>query len=269
MRHHIFVNEIHAYTPRERFGLLIIKKTSLQISYKIPALFLLEIIFLLSITGCVSVPRDSNIGINDNIGQLEMLQHGDVIVVYGENAPRREENLSDYFSCFCMQSYGNRDVASSLITFILKLNPQPGLFAVKNLSDVQKDNMTTIYNSTECVENSILCKLGISNDKVLSDHLRYAIHVKEEFQPKLHLPLYAFPIGIASCSHKTVLEAEIFDLKSDKHIGSFTVSAEGEITVAAYFFHVAIDCDTQRDAINKLARDIVTKFTGLSPLQED
>jgi hypothetical protein len=91
--------------------------------------------------------------------------------------------------------------------------------------------------------------------------------VREEFQSKLHLPLYAWPFGIASCGHKTVLKADVWELKTNHYAGTLTVSAEGEETVAAYMVHVAVERDTQKDATEKLARELVKRLTGLKPLE--
>jgi hypothetical protein len=206
---------------------------------------------------------------DDNLQSLEPLQPGDVLVVGGESAPRREKAFTDYFSAFCLQGYGKRDIVPYLIVTILKVNPQPGMFAVKRLQDVKEDLSTTIEDGPDCVEGPVLCKLGLTRAKILSDHLRYAVYVREEFQPELHLPLYAAPFGIASCSHKTILKADVWELRTDRYTGSFTVSAEGELTVAAYLFHLSVERDTQKDATEKLAREIVERITGVKPLEVD
>jgi hypothetical protein len=245
------------------------KKIYLQIVYETACWLAFLMATLTLLTGCVSIPLSSNTTVNDKLQSLETLQPGDVLVVYGENAPRPKEAFTDYFSAFCLRAYGNRNTIAYLIATILKVNPQPGRFAVKHLDDVKQDLPRVIEDGPDCVEGSILCKLGLPKAKVSADHLRYAIHVREEFQPKLHVPLYAAPFGIASCSHKTVIEADVWELSTDKYIGSFTVSAEGELTVAAWLFHLAVVRDTQNDATKKLAREIVERFTGLKPLEVD
>ncbi len=44
-------------------------------------------------------------------------------------------------------------------------------------------------------------------------------------------------------------------------------AAGGEYTVAAYVFHVIVSPDTQRDAAERLAREIVARLAGLKPLE--
>jgi hypothetical protein len=93
------------------------------------------------------------------------------------------------------------------------------------------------------------------------------MHVKENFEAQIHLPLYASPFGIASCSNKTVLEVTVWDLSAEKFIGSFAVSAEGEYTLLAYLFHVVVSRNTLKDATERLAQEIVERLTGLKPLE--
>jgi hypothetical protein len=89
--------------------------------------------------------------------------------------------------------------------------------------------------------------------------------VKESFEAAVHAPLYVSPFGVASCSNKTVLEAGVWDLPAERFLGSFTITAEGEYTVVAYILHLVVSPDTQKDAMEKLAREIVTRLTGLKP----
>ena len=81
------------------------------------------------------------------------------------------------------------------------------------------------------------------------------------------VPLYVSPFGVASCSNRTVLEARVWDLPAERFLGSFTVTAEGEYTVVAYMLHMVVSPDTQKDAMEKLARQIVTRLAGLTPLE--
>ena len=45
-------------------------------------------------------------------------------------------------------------------------------------------------------------------------------------------------------------------------------AAGGEYTVAAYVFHVIVSPDTQRDAAERLAREVVARLAGLQPLKD-
>jgi hypothetical protein len=119
----------------------------------------------------------------------------------------------------------------------------------------------------EARPDSILARLDLTKEVVSRDHLRYVVNVKESFEASIHAPLYVSPFGVASCSNKTVLEAGVWDLPDEQFLGSFTVTAEGEYTVAAYVFHVIVFPDTQRDAAERLAREIVERLTGLKPLE--
>ena len=111
-------------------------------------------------------------------------------------------------------------------------------------------------------------RLDLSQDKFVSrDRPRYAVHVKEKFEAIVHVPLYVSPFGVASCSNKTVLEARVWDLPAERFLGSFTVTAEGEFTVVAYMLHMVVSPDTQKDAMERFAREIVVRLTGLKPLE--
>lgn len=258
-------------TPVDLAASLWPQQARLPAVYQKAVWFALVASLLTLLSSCVSIPLtlSSNTAVDDKLQSLEPLQPGDVVVVYGENAPPRKQAFTDYFSALCLQLYGNRDTIAHLIATISEINPQPGRFVVKSLHDVKENLATAIEDGPDCAEGPVLCKLGLSKAKVLSNHLRYAIYVREEFQPKLHVPLYMMPIGIASCSHKTVLEADVWELRTDRHVGSSTVSAEGELTVAAYFLHLSVERDTQNDAVKKLAREIVERLAGFKPLEVD
>jgi hypothetical protein len=205
----------------------------------------------------------SEIIISDKLQAIQPLEWGDVLVVYGENATVPEQSLTDYFTAGCLASF-HKNTISNLIKTTLKMNPQPGRFAVKHLKDLDKDG------GSDCAaaDDSILCRLNLSKTKVLLDHLRFVIHVKENFEADVHLPLYVPPFGVASCSNKTVLEANVWELPKEEFIGSLTVSAEGEFTVMAYMLHLVVFRDTQEDATSRLAREIIERFIGLKPLDD-
>ena len=42
-----------------------------------------------------------------------------------------------------------------------------------------------------------------------------------------------------------------------------------EYCVAAYLLHVVTHRDTQKDALTKLAREIVRRLTGLEPIEDN
>jgi hypothetical protein len=234
------------------------------------------LVLLAFLSGCVAIPIPSSITINDNkLQAIQPLQQGDVLVLDGENAITTRSGQSfgeaakDYFTAGCREVSRGTCTIPNLITTILKMNPYPGRFAVKNLAEVQRDAL--MEEGPECAAggDSILCRLNLSKTRVLSDRLRYAIRVKESFEANVHAPLYAPPFGIVSCGRKTVLEANVWDLPTEQFAGSFTVSAAGEFTMAAYMLHVAVYPETQKDAIERLAREIVERFTGSKPLAVD
>lgn len=200
----------------------------------------------LLLSGCIHVPLSSKLAEQDKLGKVLPLEQGDVIVVDGENAanPSRsslfKDALHNYITAGCM-AFFHDDTISELIRAILKVNPQPGRFAVRHINDEASGE---------------------------NERLRYKLYVKEKFEVKTHIPLYLPPFGVASCGNKTVLETSLWDLPAETFLGSFTVSAEGEYTVAAYLLHVATSCDTQKDATHKLARELVRRLTGLNPLED-
>ena len=220
---------------------------------------------LILFSGCVHVPMSSESTIHDALQTIQPVEQGEVLVVYGENAPVQKQSMAgSYFTADCAAT-SQKDTIGELIKSILRMNPQPGRFAVRHLKDLEteKDPDCPISGG-----DSILCRLNLSKAQAVSDRLRYAIHVKENFEAKIHLPLYASPFGVASCSNKTVLEATIWELTTEKCLGSFAVSAEGEYTVLAYMLHIVVFRDTQKDATERLAREIAERLTGLKPLTE-
>lgn len=222
------------------------------------------LVLLTLFAGCAHVPVVSDVKVNDNLQAAAPLGPGDVMLIFGENAVPPDRNAAvDYFTAGCQGAF-HRNTVGELAKTILKINPQPGRFAVRYVKEVKKD---LAPDRAEARPDSILTRLDLTREMVSRDHLRYAVHVKESFEASIHAPLYVSPFGVASCSNKTVLEAQVWDLTTEKLIGSFTVSAEGEYTVVAYLFHVVVFPDTQKDATEKLARQIVARLAGLQPLE--
>jgi hypothetical protein len=50
------------------------------------------------LASCVAIRVSSKTTANDKLQSLDPLQPGDIVVVYGDNAPPREEALIDYVS---------------------------------------------------------------------------------------------------------------------------------------------------------------------------
>lgn len=222
------------------------------------------LVFLTFVSGCFHVPLSSNSTIRDQCQAIPPLEHGEVLVVYGENAAAPEQSaIGTYFTAGCMAAFHGNTIGEFIKT-ILKVNPQPGRFAVRHLRDLQNEGGG---DRAEADGDSILTRLKLSKQKVAMDHLRYAVHVKESFEAQVQVPLYASPFGIASCSNRTVLEANVWDLPTEKFMGSFTVSAEGGFTLFAYLLHLVVFQDTQKDATEKMAGEIVERLTGLKPLE--
>jgi hypothetical protein len=221
------------------------------------------LILLALFSGCIHVPKSSEITIEDRLGTIEPMGREDVLVVYGENAPVQEKDsmksmIGSYVTAGCGVS-AHPDTIGELIRTILKANPQPGRFAVRHAKDLETEK------DPECTTtraDSILCGLNLTKARVLTDNLRYAIHVRENFEAKVHVPLYLPPFGIASCGNKTVLETTVWELSTEKCLGSFYVSAEGEYTVLAYLLHVVAVSDTQKDAMERLAMEIIERLNN-------
>jgi hypothetical protein len=187
------------------------------------------------------------------------------MLIFGENAVPPDRNAAvDYFTAGCQGAF-HRNTVGELAKTILKVNPQPGCFTVRYVKETKKGPAP---DRAEARPDSILARLDLTKEVVSRDHLRYALHVKESFEASIHAPLYVSPFGVASCSNKTVLEAGVWNLPDERFLGSFTVTAEGEYTVAAYIFHVIVFPDTQKDALEKLAQEIVVRLAGLQPLED-
>lgn len=213
---------------------------------------------------CVHVPVSSNIVVNDKLQEAPPLEPGDVLLVYGENAAPPEQNAAvTYFTAGCQGAF-HGNTLGELAKTILKVNPQPGRFAVRYAKKLQKEEGA---DPSAEGPGSVPALPDLSQDKFSAGRPRYAIHVREQFEANVHVPLYVSPFGVASCSNKTVLEARVWDLPAERFLGSFTVTAEGEFTVVAYMLHMVVSPDTQKDAMEKLAQEIVARLTGLKPLE--
>lgn len=230
--------------------------------YRIRCGWILVVLTLFA--GCVHVPVSSDIVVNDRLEAIPPLEPGDVVVVYGENAAPPEQNAAvAYFTAGCQGAF-HGNTLGELAKTILKVNPQPGRFAVRYAKKIQKE--AGAGPSAEG-PGSVPALPDLSQDKFSMGRPRYAVHVREKFEASVHAPLYVSPFGVASCSNKTVLETGVWDLPAERFLGSFTVTAEGEYTVVAYILHLVVFPDTQKDAMEKLAREIVTRLAGLKPLE--
>jgi hypothetical protein len=224
----------------------------------------------LLVAGCIPIPKSSNITTNDRLRTIRPLERGEAILVYGENATvPKSGSMKGMVTAECAAGYSGNTIGS-LVTTILALNPEPGRFSVKHLSDLRVGSLSEprAQGEQNCIGSntgSILCRLKLSKDRVLNDRLRFYVFVKEKIETDIHLPTFLPPFGVASCGQKAILEADIWDLSTEEFLGSFTVSSEGEYTMAAYIFGVVTYSDVQKDAINKLAREIIQKLAGLKP----
>lgn len=224
----------------------------------------LTLVLLTLFAGCVHVPVSSDIVVNDRLEAVSPLEPGDVVVVYGENAaPPGQNAAAAYFTAGCQGAF-HGNTLGELAKTILKVNPQPGRFAVRYAKKLQKEEGP---GPSAEGPGSVPALPDLSRDKFSAGRPRYAVHVREQFEASVHVPLYVSPFGVASCSNKTVLEARVLDLPAERYLGSLSVTAEGEYTVAAYLFHVVVSPDTQKDAMEKLAQEIVARLTGLNPLE--
>jgi hypothetical protein len=215
---------------------------------------------LILFPGCVHIPVASDLTVEDKLPVTLPLDQGDVIVVYGENAkPKDDYTTGLYLTAGCMATF-QTDTIGALIKTILETNPVPGKFAVRHLSDLEREPNPEL---SPTAVDSILGRLNLSKAKVLKDRLRYAIHVKEAFEAMVHVPLYVPPFGTATCGNRTSLEASVWELPTEQPLGSLSISAKGEYVVVAYMFHVVVFPDTQKDATRRLAREIVERLTGV------
>jgi len=222
------------------------------------------LVLLMLFAGCIHVPVSSDIVVNDRLEAVSPLEPGDAVVVYGENAaPPGQNAAAAYFTAGCQGAF-HGNTLGELAKTILKVNPQPGRFAVRYAKKLQKEEGA---GPSAEGPGSVPALPDLSQDKFSAGRPRYAIHVREQFEANVHVPLYVSPFGVASCSNKTVLEARVWDLPAERFLGSFMVTAEGEYTVVAYMLHMVVSPDTQKDAMEKLAQEIVARLTGLKPLE--
>ena len=231
---------------------------------------LMLVLMALLVAGCIPIPKSSDITTNDRLRTTRPLERGETILVYGENATvPKKGSMKGMVTAECATGYSGNTI-ENLVTTILKLNPEPGRFSVKHSSDLRIGNLSDpiIQGEQNCIGSdtgSILCRLKLSRDRVLNDRLRFYVFVKEKVETDVHLPAFLPPFGVASCGQKAVLEADLWDLSTEEFLGSLTVSSEGEYTMAAYIFGIVTYSDVQKDAINKLAREIIEKLAGLKP----
>ena len=222
------------------------------------------LVLLMLFAGCIHVPVSSDIVVNDRLEAVSPLEPGDAVVVYGENAaPPGQNAAAAYFTAGCQGAF-HGNTLGELAKTILKVNPQPGRFAVRCAKKLQKEEGP---GTSAKGPGSVPALPDLSQDKFSAGRPRYAVHVREQFDASVHVPLYVSPFGVASCSNKTVLEARVWDLPAERFLGSFTVTAQGEYTVVAYMLHMVVSPDTQKDAMEKLAQEIVARLTGLKPLE--
>ena len=222
------------------------------------------LVLLMLFAGCIHVPVSSDIVVNDRLEAVSPLEPGDAVVVYGENAaPPGQNAAAAYFTAGCQGAF-HGNTLGELAKTILKVNPQPGRFAVRYAKKLQKEEGA---GPSAEGPGSVPALPDLSQDKFSAGRPRYAVHVREKFDASVHVPLYVSPFGVASCSNMTVLEARVWDLPAERFLGSFMVTAEGEYTVVAYMLHMVVSPDTQKDAMEKLAQEIVARLTGLKPLE--
>jgi hypothetical protein len=157
-----------------------------------------------------------------------------------------------------MLDYQN-NALDQLTNYLLKLNPVPGQFAIKNEEEL-KGGSPTIKFSDPAYD-----MVEISESTALKERLRYVIFVTEKIDTTLHLPLYIIPFGIAECSNKTTLDATIWEVPSGNLVGTMTVSSTGDFLGLAWVFHVVFLPDTQSKAFLLFTKEILKKLTGIAP----
>jgi hypothetical protein len=87
------------------------------------------------------------------------------------------------------------DTIEQLTRYMLLLNPVPGQFAIKEISELQGTAPFIKFSEP------ILTELYISESKALKERLRYVIFVNEKIDTAIHMPLYIIPFGIAACGN--------------------------------------------------------------------
>jgi len=168
--------------------------------------FILVILHLPLISGCIHLPSPTTQTINDKLSIPMPIEKGETILIYGKNARKPVYFGEPYFSMGCIDFRG--DTLEQLTKYMLLLNPAPGQFSIKTLRELQDGEPSIDLNEP------ILTGLNISDSKALQERLRYVIYVNEKVDTTLHVPLYIVPFGVASCGNEAVLEATIWEVPS-------------------------------------------------------
>jgi hypothetical protein len=220
---------------------------------------LLCILFILPLfSACIPLPAPSTETIKDNIPLFKPIEIGESIYIHSRSALRPKYFGEPYFTMGCMLDYRDNAV-DQLTNYILKINPVPGLFAIKNEEELKGESPAIKFSEPA------YDMIEISESIALKERLRYVIFVTEKIETTLRLPLYIIPFGIAECSNETSLDATVWEVPSGNLIGTMTISSRGDFLGLAWVFHVVFLPHTQSKTLLLFTKEILKKLTGLSP----
>lgn len=219
------------------------------------------IVLLPFIYGCIPISVPSVLEVDDKLLITQPLEKGDTILLYGDNAVQPDLFAAPELTMGCMLEF-HRDTVRELGHKILMINPDPGRFAIRRLSDLAPERPLNLPGG-----EPILRRWGISETKATDDRLRYVVYLKERVETTVYIPLYIIPFGVAACGVETILEASIWEWPSEKVAGTLTISAKGNFVGLAFVIHLVVFHETQKDATRKLAALLVEKLTGLKPVE--
>ena len=233
----------------------------MKLAYQRCAIVLLPFIY-----GCIPIYVPSVLEVDDKLLITQPQEKGDTIQLFGDNAAQPHLFGKPYFTMGCIMEF-YRDTVGELKQKILMINPDPGRFAIRGSDELDFEALHKDALHNLAGGERILKRLGISETKAFDEHLRYVVYVKERLETTVYIPLYAIPIGVASCGVETVLEASISEWPSEKVAGTLIISAKGIFVGLAFGIHLLIFPETQEDATRKLAELLVEKLTGLKPVE--
>lgn len=222
------------------------------------------VVFATVVSGCAMIPVPSHLSVDNQLQIAQPLGKEETILVYGINAepPERTDNFYFIFQCRHFAFESGWDTPTRLTDSIR--NGIPGVLATKGLREELQSML-----GADLPHVGIDLKLSdMFAARVLENHVRYLVFVKEKVETTIHVPLYFIPAGVAACGHKTILEAGVWEMPSGKFIGTLTASAGSEFVVLAWMFHLVFIPDTQASAVQKLAQEIMEKLIGSTPDQK-
>ncbi len=88
----------------------------------------------------------------------------------------------------------------------------------------------------------------------------YLVCVEATTKAVVHVPLYAFPFGVAACGVSTVARGKVWELSTGQGLSEFVITAEGEGVTVQYILGVSVRPQTEQSATERTAKEICGLF---------